>query len=46
MFQRLRHFADWSTNSQEYNTLREVEHGFIDTFLQDLDDDKFGNVWI
>ncbi|GJQ67134.1 hypothetical protein Trydic_g21991 [Trypoxylus dichotomus] len=40
--ERLRHFADWSTNSQEYNTLREVEHGFIDTFLQDLSDDKFG----
>ncbi|XP_022901293.1 uncharacterized protein [Onthophagus taurus] len=40
--ERLRHFADWSINSQEYNTLREVEQGFIETFLQDLGDDKFG----
>lgn len=31
--QRLRHFADWSKNSTEYNRLQEVQRGFIETFL-------------
>lgn len=41
--ERLRHFADWSTNSPEYNILREVERGFMETFLKDIpDDEKLG----
>ncbi|XP_050313856.1 uncharacterized protein LOC126748571 [Anthonomus grandis grandis] len=42
LIERLRHFADWSQNSTEYNILREVERGFISTFLADISDDKFG----
>jgi hypothetical protein len=33
LFQRLRHFADWSTNSAEFHVLREVQHGFVETFI-------------
>lgn len=42
LIERLRHFADWSTNSPEYNILREVERGFMETFLQDCNDEKLG----
>ncbi|XP_076262057.1 uncharacterized protein LOC143197448 [Rhynchophorus ferrugineus] len=42
LIERLRHFADWSQNSPEFNILREVERGFISTFLSDISDDKFG----
>ncbi|XP_017777867.1 PREDICTED: uncharacterized protein LOC108563641 [Nicrophorus vespilloides] len=42
LIERLRHFADWSTNSPEYNILREVERGFMDTFLQEIHDEKLG----
>ncbi|XP_030755936.1 uncharacterized protein LOC115882182 isoform X2 [Sitophilus oryzae] len=42
LIERLRHFADWSQNSTEYNILREVERGFISSFLKDISDDKFG----
>ncbi|KAK6639224.1 hypothetical protein RUM43_007494 [Polyplax serrata] len=31
--ERLRHFSDWSKNSSEYHRLREVQEGFIQTFL-------------
>lgn len=31
--ERLRHFADWSTNSAEFHVLREVQHGFVETFI-------------
>ena len=31
--QRLRHFADWSNNSAEFHVLREVERGFVETFI-------------
>ncbi|GFG39135.1 hypothetical protein Cfor_10614, partial [Coptotermes formosanus] len=31
--ERLRHFADWSTNSAEFHVLREVQHGFVQTFI-------------
>lgn len=44
--QRFRHFADWSTNSAEFNILREVERGFMDTFLRDIVDEKLGIVYI
>lgn len=40
--QRFRHFADWSTNSAEFNILREVERGFMDTFLNDVVDERLG----
>ncbi|KAK7794532.1 hypothetical protein R5R35_011291 [Gryllus longicercus] len=33
MSERLRHFADWSTNSAEFHILHEVQYGFIDTFI-------------
>uniref|UniRef100_A0AAR5PHJ8 EF-hand domain-containing protein n=1 Tax=Dendroctonus ponderosae TaxID=77166 RepID=A0AAR5PHJ8_DENPD len=39
---RLRHFADWSQHSTEFNILREVERGFISTFLAEISDDKHG----
>ncbi|XP_066152883.1 uncharacterized protein [Euwallacea fornicatus] len=42
LIERLRHFADWSQNSPEYNILREVEKGFITTFLTEVSNDKFG----
>ncbi|CAH0562000.1 unnamed protein product [Brassicogethes aeneus] len=42
LIERLRHFADWSVNSTEFNILREVERGFIETFLHDITDDKMG----
>lgn len=42
---RFRHFADWSTNSAEYNILREVEKGFMDTFLGDIIDEKLGGMF-
>lgn len=44
--QRFRHFADWSMNSAEFNTLREVEHGFIETFLDDISNEKWGKCFI
>nr|CAD7434605.1 unnamed protein product [Timema monikensis] len=31
--QRLRHFADWSDNSAELHVLREVQQGFVETFI-------------
>jgi hypothetical protein len=31
--QRLRHFADWSNNSAEFHVLREVQRGFVETFI-------------
>ncbi|KDR20394.1 hypothetical protein L798_04928, partial [Zootermopsis nevadensis] len=31
--ERLRHFADWSTNSAEFHILREVQNGFTETFI-------------
>ncbi|KAL1493231.1 hypothetical protein ABEB36_011323 [Hypothenemus hampei] len=40
--ERLRHFADWSQNSPEYNILREVEKGFLSTFFTNISDDKYG----
>lgn len=40
--QRFRHFADWSTNSAEFNILREVERGFMETFLDDIVDERLG----
>ncbi|KAJ8970002.1 hypothetical protein NQ314_001431 [Rhamnusium bicolor] len=33
LIERLRHFADWSINSPEFNILREIERGFIQTFF-------------
>ncbi|EFA12043.2 uncharacterized protein LOC103314771 isoform X1 [Tribolium castaneum] len=42
LIERLRHFADWSINSPEFNILREVERGFIETFLCDISDEKLG----
>ncbi|XP_044257265.1 uncharacterized protein LOC123006670 [Tribolium madens] len=42
LIERLRHFADWSINSPEFNILREVERGFIETFLSDISDEKLG----
>ncbi|GLV40745.1 hypothetical protein CBL_13752 [Carabus blaptoides fortunei] len=36
--EKLRHFADWSPNSAEFHILREVQRGFIDTFLDYPDD--------
>ncbi|XP_049775924.1 uncharacterized protein LOC126163063 [Schistocerca cancellata] len=32
--ERLRHFADWSTNSPEFHILHEVQNGFVDTFIK------------
>ncbi|KAF5303887.1 hypothetical protein FQR65_LT08081 [Abscondita terminalis] len=40
--ERLRHFADWSTNSAEFNILQQVERGFMETFLEDIEDEKLG----
>ncbi|XP_069674001.1 uncharacterized protein [Periplaneta americana] len=37
--ERLRHFADWSTNSAEFHVLREVEHGFVETFIETTPED-------
>nr|CAD7574748.1 unnamed protein product [Timema californicum] len=31
--ERLRHFADWSDNSAELHVLREVQQGFVETFI-------------
>ncbi|XP_067004634.2 uncharacterized protein [Anabrus simplex] len=31
--ERLRHFADWSTNSAEFHILHEVQHGFVELFI-------------
>ncbi|CAG2058029.1 unnamed protein product [Timema podura] len=31
--ERLRHFADWSDNSAEFHVLREVQQGFVETFI-------------
>ncbi|KAB0801521.1 hypothetical protein PPYR_05875 [Photinus pyralis] len=40
--ERLRHFADWSINSAEFNILQQVERGFMDTFLEDITDERLG----
>ncbi|PSN42017.1 hypothetical protein C0J52_08246 [Blattella germanica] len=37
--ERLRHFADWSSNSVEFHVLREVQHGFIETFINTTPED-------
>lgn len=42
LVERLRHFADWDTYSPEYNILREIERGFIASFLTGFDDEKLG----
>ncbi|XP_045482115.1 uncharacterized protein LOC123686158 [Harmonia axyridis] len=42
LIERFRHFADWSLNSAEFNTLREVERGFIETFLVDISNERWG----
>ncbi|KAK5639237.1 hypothetical protein RI129_011729 [Pyrocoelia pectoralis] len=40
--ERLRHFADWSLNSTEFNILQQVERGFMETFLEDITDERLG----
>ncbi|XP_018327049.1 uncharacterized protein LOC108738231 isoform X2 [Agrilus planipennis] len=40
--ERLRHFADWSTNSVEFNILKQVEQGFMECFLREFTDAKLG----
>lgn len=40
--ERLRHFADWSVNSAEFNILQQVERGFMDTFLEEVLDERLG----
>nr|XP_023025753.1 uncharacterized protein LOC111513759 [Leptinotarsa decemlineata] len=40
--ERFRHFADWSINSPEFNVLREIERGFIETFLSNISDERLG----
>ncbi|CAG9855381.1 unnamed protein product [Phyllotreta striolata] len=42
LMERLRHFADWSLSSSEFNILREIERGFIDTFLTNISHEKLG----
>ncbi|KAJ8923796.1 hypothetical protein NQ315_010378 [Exocentrus adspersus] len=42
LIERLRHFADWSVNSPEFNILREIERGFIQTFLTGISNEKLG----
>ncbi|KAG5876344.1 hypothetical protein JTB14_003666 [Gonioctena quinquepunctata] len=42
LIERFRHFADWSINSSEFNILREIERGFIETFLSNISDEKLG----
>lgn len=42
---RFRHFADWSVSSSEHNILKEIERGFIETFLSDISDEKLGTVF-
>jgi len=39
-FQRLRHFADWSNNSSEFHVLRQVERGFVSTFVDIRPDEE------
>jgi len=33
LFERFRHFADWSKNSPEYHRLLEIRRGFVEYFL-------------
>ncbi|CAH1153762.1 unnamed protein product [Phaedon cochleariae] len=42
LIERLRHFADWSINSSEFNILREIQRGFVETFLYNMSDEKLG----
>ncbi|XP_018578949.1 uncharacterized protein LOC108917019 [Anoplophora glabripennis] len=42
LIERLRHFADWSINSPEFNILREIERGFIQTFLAGISNERLG----
>uniref|UniRef100_A0A0K8SRP9 Sarcoplasmic calcium-binding proteins II, V, VI, and VII n=1 Tax=Lygus hesperus TaxID=30085 RepID=A0A0K8SRP9_LYGHE len=37
--ERLRHFAEWSTNSGEYLILQQVQQGLIETFIYPLKQD-------
>ncbi|XP_014248679.1 uncharacterized protein LOC106666188 isoform X1 [Cimex lectularius] len=44
--ERLRHYADWSTNCGEYLILEQVQQGFVDTFILPIREESTENTLV